>query len=80
MWLQCVKTNSAQLLVCSACERERARAHARRGHTARGALRQVRADPPATGRRARLPAQATNPPGKTRRSLPGSPQPHAARP
>lgn len=78
MRLQRFKTDRAQLLVGGALERERAGAHARRRHPARGALREVRADPPAAARRARLPAQAADAAGPPRGCLPRPAHPHAA--
>ena len=77
MRLQRSPADSAQLLVSSARERERARAHAGRGHPARGAVRQVRRHTPPAARHTRLPPQAPDPAGPPRRRLPGPAHPHA---
>lgn len=69
----------AQLLVRGARQRERARAHARRRHSARGALRQVRQHTPPAARHTRFPAQAADATGPTRRRFPRPAHAHAAR-
>lgn len=60
MRVQRVAAHRAELLVGGSRERERAGAHARRRYPPRGALRQVRTDPPPVARRARLPPQAAD--------------------